>query len=633
MTVTPDKPQVPPGDGTDRDAAAEQETQVRQPAAEQQTPNRQPVAAANGNAPKLAEGIELMGEYEDSGFKEPHYVAKRSDDQILQLSRMLHVVAEQANGERGYDEIAKLASEELGRDVSAENVRFLVEKKLRPLGVLAQPDGSSPKLKRSDPLLALKFRAAVVPAWLTRTLTSFFRLFFLPPVVLAVIAGLVAVDVWFFFIHGVGQSTRQLVYQPILLLMVLGLVVVATALHEIGHASALRYGGAEPGVMGAGIYIVWPAFFTDVTDAYRLGRGGRLRTDVGGIYFNALFVLLITGIYFVTGFEPILVLIIIQHMQIIQQLLPFLRLDGYYILSDLTGVPDMFSRIKPTLKSIVPGKETEKSVQELKPWVRVVTTAWIFFLIPVLLFIFGLMIFNAPRMVATAYDSFWLQMDKIGDGGVLNVVTGVIQSIALVLPLAGFTYTFFKVLQRIVTGAWSWSSGSLTRRGFVGVLTASILAGAVFVLLPNGDYRPLQPGEKGTIQGGAKQYSSFSTGRPALTPAREEELDGAPTVRSLPPDERPAFIEETPESSTPGTSTTPTSTTEDGTTTPAARLRSSTTPESTTPASTTPAGTTPASTTPAPASTTTTPAATETTPTATEPEPATTTSTTTTTTP
>ena len=95
--------------------------------------------------------------------------------------------------------------------------------------------------------------------------------------------------------------------------------------------------------MGVGIYIVWPAFYTDVTDAYRLGRGGRLRADLGGVYFNCVFVLVIAAAYAVTGFEPLLVLVIVQHMQILQQFLPFLRLDGYYILSDLTGVPDMFT--------------------------------------------------------------------------------------------------------------------------------------------------------------------------------------------------------------------------------------------------------------------------------------------------
>ena len=62
----------------------------------------------------------------------------------------------------------------------------------------------------------------------------------------------------------------------------------SAAFHEIGHAAACRYGGGRPGGMGAGIYMVWPAFYTDVTDAYRLPRRARLRTDLGGIYFNAV---------------------------------------------------------------------------------------------------------------------------------------------------------------------------------------------------------------------------------------------------------------------------------------------------------------------------------------------------------
>jgi putative peptide zinc metalloprotease protein len=126
-----------------------------------------------------------------------------------------------------------------------------------------------------------------------------------------------------------------------------GGVVIATAFHEIGHATACRYGGAKPGVMGVGIYVVWPAFYTGVTDAYRLGRGGRLRTDLGGIYFNAIFALAMAGLFALTGFEPLLLLVLVQNFAMLQQLLPFLRLDGYYILSDLTGVPDMFSCIKP----------------------------------------------------------------------------------------------------------------------------------------------------------------------------------------------------------------------------------------------------------------------------------------------
>ncbi len=256
-----------------------------------------PTSALPARAPRLAEGIEMIGEYEGSGFKETPFLARRADGQTLQLTALLYSVAAHADGRRDEAAIATAVSEEVGRKVSPDNVRFLVEKKLRPLGVLAAADGSSPELTRPDPLLALKFRTAVVPARLTRGLTTLFRPLFWPPVLALVIAGFLALGAWLLLEHGIAQGLRHAIYQPLLLLGMFAAVVVATAFHETGHATACRYGGAKPGVMGVGLYIVWPAFYTDVTDAYRLGRGGRLRTDLGGIYFNAIFALAAGGLY------------------------------------------------------------------------------------------------------------------------------------------------------------------------------------------------------------------------------------------------------------------------------------------------------------------------------------------------
>ncbi len=47
---------------------------------------------------------------------------------------------------------------------------------------------------------------------------------------------------------------------PLLLLLVLGLSVLSLLFHECGHAAACRYGGARPGVIGMGFYVIWPAF-------------------------------------------------------------------------------------------------------------------------------------------------------------------------------------------------------------------------------------------------------------------------------------------------------------------------------------------------------------------------------------
>ena len=501
-----------------------------------------PTTAPPARAPRLAEGIEMIGEYEGSGFKETPFLARRADGQTLQLTALLYSVASHADGRRDHAAIATAVSEEIGRKVSPDNVRFLVEKKLRPLGVLAAADGSSPALERPDPLLALKFRTAVIPEGFTRVLTTIFRPLFWPPVLALVIAAFLALDAWLFLDHGIAQGLRHAIYQPLLLLGMFAAVVVATAFHEIGHATACRYGGATPGVMGVGLYIVWPAFYTDVTDAYRLGRGGRLRTDLGGIYFNAIFALAMGGLYALTDFEPLLLLVLLQTFAMLQQLLPFLRLDGYYILSDLTGVPDMFSRIKPVFRSLKPGAEADARVTALKPWVRVVVTAYVLTVVPLLVFSLLMALLHAPRLFATAYDSIGVQYDRIGaalsDGAAATVASGSLQLLLIALPAAGLALTLSRVGTRAGLRAVSWSAGRPARRAAVILAFTATIALATFTWWPNGDYRPIQPGERGTIQGGLQSVASIPSGRPGLTPARERQLDGAPSVRELDGDQR-----------------------------------------------------------------------------------------------
>jgi putative peptide zinc metalloprotease protein len=532
--------------------------------------------------PKLSSGIDLIGKYEGSGFKEAPYIARRSDGQVIQLAPLLYLIAELADGTRTNEEIAAAVSEAIQRGVSADNVRQLVEERLRPLGVIAPADGSEPELQKADPMLALKLRAALVPERAVNAITKVFKPLFFPPVVLAVLAGLVALDVWLFGYHGVAQSLREVLYSPALLMMMLGLIVLSAAFHECGHATACAYGGARPGVMGAGMYIVWPAFYTDVTDAYRLGKGGRLRTDLGGVYFNVVFMLAIAGAYFVTGYEPLLLVIPFMHLEIIHQFLPFIRLDGYYIVSDLTGVPDMFARIKPTLASLLPWKRTSDRVTELKPWVRVVVTAYVFIVVPLLLFMFGLMVINAPRIISTAYDSFFVQYHKVQhafDGGsAIMGVIGIFQMMILVLPAVGVVATFWMVFKRVGGALWTRTEESPAARGALVVGTGAAAAFLGYIWWPNGDYRPIQRGERGTLRGSVHQFGALPTGHPAI-PKKRTPTQESPTRKP------PAQQQTTTTRSTPSSTTTPTTT--ETTTTTTTTTTTSTTDTTTTDTATT----------------------------------------------
>src|SRR5436190_8639208 len=471
--------------------------------------------------PRVARGIDLIGKYEGSGFKEAPYIARRADGQVIQLAPLLYLIAELADARRTNEEIAAAVSEAIERGVSADNVRMLVEEKLRPLGVIAGSEGSQPEVQKLDPMLALKFRAALIPPRVVGAVTKIFKPLFFPLVVVAVLGSLVALDVWLFVFHGIAQSLRQTLMDPALLLMMLGLVVLSAAFHECGHASACASGGAKPGAMGAGIYIVWPAFYTDVTDAYRLNKRGRLRTDLGGVYFNVIFILGTAGAYALTGFEPLLLMIPIQHLEIVHQFLPFIRLDGYYIVSDLTGVPDMFSRIRPTLASLVPWKRASDRVKELKPWVRGAVTAYVLTVVPLLLFMLGMTVFNAPRIFATAWDSFFVQYHKVrhdfGGGSAFSGAFGCAQMLILLLPALGLVVTFWRVLTRSARGVWTKTDGKPAARLASVVALAALSALIGYIWWPNGDYRPIQRGEKGTVEGAVAQLSNIASGRPGLT--------------------------------------------------------------------------------------------------------------------
>ena len=179
------------------------------------------------------------------------------------------------------------------------------------------------------------------------------------------------------FEKGLASATHEAFDQPGLLLVVFAVTVLSAGFHEFGHAAAARYGGATPGAMGAGLYLVWPAFYTDVTDSYRLGRGGRVRTDLGGLYFNAIVAVAMFGLWWATRWDALLLVIATQVLQMLRQLAPLVRFDGYHVLADVTGVPDLFHRIKPTLLGLLPAALGDPEARLLKPWARAVVTVWV----------------------------------------------------------------------------------------------------------------------------------------------------------------------------------------------------------------------------------------------------------------
>ena len=454
--------------------------------------------------PARADGVELIGQMAGSGYREPPSLARRADGQTLQLTPLLYLVLEAVDGSRTYHDAAAAVSASYGRTVSADNVRQLVDGQLRPLGLVARADGSQPELKRSNPLLALRMKYAVTDPERTRRITDPFARLFHPLVVALVLTAFGAVCWWVLFRKGLASATYEAFDKPALLLLVFAVTVLSAGFHEFGHAAGARYGGATPGVMGAGVYLVWPAFYTDVTDSYRLGRAGRVRTDLGGLYFNAIVAVAIAATWWATRYDALLLVVATQVLQMVRQLTPLVRFDGYHVLADVTGVPDLFHRIKPTLLSAGPGRRTDAEAHALKPWARAVVTVWVLVVVPLLLFSFVTLVLALPRVLATAWVKAGEQVAAVataaGHGQVTEVAARVLAVVAIAFPILATAVVLARLGRQVGTGVRRRTEGSPGRRVLAGLVAAALVAGLAWAWWPNpGTYRPVRPYERGTV--------------------------------------------------------------------------------------------------------------------------------------
>ena len=479
------------------------------------------VAISQQPVPVRAAGVQLIGEAQGSGYKEAPSLVRRADGQTIQLTRLLYLVLEAIDGQRGPEEIAGHASNSFGRLVSAENVRTLISSQLLPLGLLRLADGSEPAVKKSNPLLGMRFRYSVTDPDRTRKLTAPFATLFNPVIVVAVTVAFLATCWWVLMVKGLASATHEAFANPGLVLLILVVTVLSAGFHEFGHAAAARRGGATPGAMGTGLYLMWPAFYTDVTDSYRLGRAGRLRTDLGGLYFNAIVAVAIMGIWWATGFDALLLVVVTQILQMVRQLMPLVRFDGYHILADATGVPDLFQRIKPTLLALVPWRRTDPEARLLKPWARAVVTIWVLVTVPLLLFSMATMVLTLPRILGTAWDNGLKQQalltQSIATGDVADAAVRVIALACLALPVLGILYILLRLVRQLVTGLWRKTRGKALQRATAVVAIAAVAAGLAWAWWPGGDtYRPVQPYERGTLADATTAvFPAAATGRMA----------------------------------------------------------------------------------------------------------------------
>lgn len=248
----------------------------------------------------------------------------------VEMIRALEGKASVADVARSPEEVMSLA-------------RFL-EEHLVPTGVFDAAAAGEPERRLGRPQTSYVYasRELVKARTLQRGTDVFKHLFRPGPAALLVTASLLAQAV--FWLRNWGLRLEHI---PAEAYATGTLLFMATMpFHELGHGSACRHYGSTHGSMGFAMYLIFPCFYTDVTDAWRLPRWRRVVIDLGGIYFHLIAAGVFALIALRTGQAAWAAALVFINWCIVHSLKPYLRGDGYWVLMDIVGLPSPYRRVR-----------------------------------------------------------------------------------------------------------------------------------------------------------------------------------------------------------------------------------------------------------------------------------------------
>jgi multidrug resistance efflux pump len=129
---------------------------------------------------------------------------------------------------------------------------------------------------------------------------------------------------------------------PLAIVVIFGVMTI----HEFAHGIVLKHFGGKVEEMGFLILYFIPAFYCNVSDAWMLKKRERIRVTLAGSYAQVILWAIATIGWRLLATETLasqicLIVIAFTAIQTVLNFIPLIRLDGYYLLSDLLEVPNL----------------------------------------------------------------------------------------------------------------------------------------------------------------------------------------------------------------------------------------------------------------------------------------------------
>ncbi len=288
-----------------------------------------------------------------SSATEDTYLILLPDGRSLQTTRKLHQVIILLDGSRNIDEIAENLSNLWKHTIQPEEVQDWIDRYIAPHDLLVPDPSQSAAVGSASTGSSSTKGIMLVPARAALPVSRRLQALVHPTCSLPLLwlsagcHGLVYLG-----LHSeTGPGFFSCLPSSVYLIAYL-LVFVSVLFHEFGHLSACTYFDCPHGEIRIGLYLIFPVFYANVSPSWRLNRKARVVVDLAGMYFQLLMTIPIALLFQLTG-EPLWLLLFLElDAMILFSLNPFLRFDGYWLCSDLLGVPNLRSRSRLLIKSL-----------------------------------------------------------------------------------------------------------------------------------------------------------------------------------------------------------------------------------------------------------------------------------------
>jgi len=301
--------------------------------------------------PKLRSDLDLHPQTTDGG---PVLVIKDpGNGQFFRLREAEEFIARQLDGATSMEVVHKRAEERFGAALAPEELAAFV-KTLDQNGLLETEPGTvtrqrTPQRRIGGNLLYFRIRLCD-PDRLLNLLHRRGRFFFTPQFVLlsaSVILAAIAVSV-FAWSEIVQDASRLFQFSTVPLLLTIVFLVIAA--HEFAHGLTCKHFGGEVHEMGFLLLCFQPAFYCNVSDAWLFQeKSKRLWVGFAGPYFELFIWALATLAWRLTDTDTwinhvSLVVMATSGIKTLFNFNPLIKLDGYYLLSDYLGLPNLYQK-------------------------------------------------------------------------------------------------------------------------------------------------------------------------------------------------------------------------------------------------------------------------------------------------